>query len=1747
VINRNQAAVDTWTKHKGVKKKNKVIFQIYVVLILILTLTRLTEGQPSIPAKPTPSASMPKPQSTASVPKPTLPIPKPTVPGPKPTAPARKPVAPLPVPKATAKPVMKPSKKPSAQPSQRPSIKLFIPPFLLNNKPLPVYPFVNGVCNNQNANIRPPIPEIEQRRDAIKRVYLKYTPSGDYDAKQSYNYMVTSQPGGATYINRMVNLMYTEAALNGYNLTMIYYANAAARFVHNGTTYLYPNVKLSGAPQAFIGWLFLDMFARFHCLMEDDFKDQVRQMYQNWPYNAPYWKTANLSMLRSHIGYLAGILWPQMNFSATNTFPFSRFVSDVTYHARKHAYFPPWETFSDVYGYYNLFPSVSVAHFANETALASTADIGVQMALARYASVWQLGRLNAQCGRCESNDIHNFNQWGFRAELWTLYGDKDINMFLESPRQRNSLLWFSAAVNYELDSDILSIASQKKTGRVSLIGPGSYTFMSDSFLSKSYALYRCGTPALQYSYVPKQSTLPGIQWNGYDSSYNATRSNMYVGVFENCFLAVPCSQWNAYVQQWMLHKNTLLLVVDNKRNDSMYDVNKKPTAIIVAGSFPSSKQYPDQVYNFSCANVTCNGAYRLFYAYGNNSVLIAVTSNQPFYLQSKLVNITPVVSTIFNDRSWYTNLSAAIPEIDHFGAAGFAMEAADPNDYTGKTLHEKLRDFANKIVMKTSFEWKEPSSNIIRSQLTYTDLEGNILYKQFMDNENKRILTQHWLNQSALESVNGVVPPAFQYQNIHESPLVFQSYYQCSKGMNFAQYSFLNYMPCPFWIRPSTIAPWRELKNPLLTWTDSWARLEQLFGPICTCVLPPSAVPSRTPSVMPSVKPTKMPSLTPSKKPSTKPSKNPSAKPSSKPSRKPSKEPSTRPSSKPSMKPSKKPSVTPSKKPSTMPTVKPSVSPSTQPSTIPSIIPSERPSKKPFTIPSESPSNIPTKMPRKKPSSKPSSKPSKLPTKWPSKLPSRKPNHKQTLKPSMKPLAGPSKKPSHQPSEKPKKLPTNSSSLSLYVPPFVINTKPFPVYPFVIGVCNNQKANTRSLIPEVEQRRNATKRVYLKYTSTGEYDAKLTYTYMVTSQPGGAICMNRMVNLMYTEAALNGYNLTMIFYANAAARFVHDGASNKNANTKLSGPPQAYTGWLFIDMFLRFNCLMEDDFKDEIRKFYQVWPYNSPSWSYSNLPMLRSHIGYLAGILWPQMNFSASNMLPYSRFLSDVILIARKNAYEAPWETFSDSFGTWNLFPSVSVAHFSNDTSLALIADVGVQMALARYASVWQLGRLNSQCALCGTNDIHNYHQWGFRAELWTLFGDSDINLILEPDSEKNLLLGFSAAVNYHLDPVISAIASQKKDGRVSLVIPGQATLFFDSYLQKSYALYRNGIPAMQFGSIPSQSTFPGIQWNGYNSSYNASRSNIYAGVFTDCFLTTGCGQWNPYVQQWMLHKNTLLLVVDNKRNSTMYDLYKKPTAIIVTGSFPSSTQYVDQVFNFSCANVLCNGSYRLFYGYGNNSILIAVTSNQPFRLQPKLINVNAAVYTNIFNDRSWYTNLSTPIPEIQHFGAAAFAMEAANPVDYAGFTLQQKLQTFAATIISRTSFLWQEPSSNVTRARLTYKDLEGNIIYKQWMDEENKRDPTQHWLNQSALESVNAVVPTIFQYQNIHESPLVFQSYYKCTKGMNFAQYSYGLYMPCPFWIRPNVTSPWKELKNPQLTWYHTWTTLQYYYGPKCSCDLPP
>lgn len=154
----------------------------------------------------------------------------------------------------------------------------------------------------------------------------------------------------------------------------------------------------------------------------------------------------------------------------------------------------------------------------------------------------------------------------------------------------------------------------------------------------------------------------------------------------------------------------------------------------------------------------------------------------------------------------------------------------------------------------------------------------------------------------------------------------------------------------------------------------------------------------------------------------------------------------------------------------------------------------------------------------------------------------------------------------------------------------------------------------------------------------------------------------------------------------------------------------------------------------------------------------------------------------------------------------------------------------------------------------------------------------------------------------------------------------------------------------------------------------------------MYVGILEDCFLAADCGKRYGYVQQWMLPKNALLLVVDNK-------------CLIHPKSLQQQLlQEVSLIKTISWANVTCSWAYRVFYGYGNKSFLIAVTSNQPFRVQPKLININSAVHTHVLNDRQWYTNLSAAILEIKHFGAAGFAMEATSPDDYSRNSLIDKL-----------------------------------------------------------------------------------------------------------------------------------------------------
>jgi len=70
----------------------------------------------------------------------------------------------------------------------------------------------------------------------------------------------------------------------------------------------------------------------------------------------------------------------------------------------------------------------------------------------------------SQYAQCESNGIHNFHQWGFRAELWTLFVDKDLDLLCETLK---NAITFSGTLLQWITNYCNCIT--EKTGKVSPI------------------------------------------------------------------------------------------------------------------------------------------------------------------------------------------------------------------------------------------------------------------------------------------------------------------------------------------------------------------------------------------------------------------------------------------------------------------------------------------------------------------------------------------------------------------------------------------------------------------------------------------------------------------------------------------------------------------------------------------------------------------------------------------------------------------------------------------------------------------------------------------------------------------------------------------------------------------------------------------------------------------------------------------------------------------------------------------------------------------------------------------------------------------------------------------------------------------------------------------------------------------------------------------------------------------------------
>ncbi|KAJ3248445.1 hypothetical protein HDU78_000607 [Chytriomyces hyalinus] len=665
------------------------------------------------------------------------------------------------------------------------TVSLFTPTILATPTKLPSYPFPRGICGNQNPTKFGPSQEVEDRRTQIRKFSLSYKVDGTFDAKTSSE-LILSAPNP----NRYLYLMYLETALNGYNLEDIYYSNQAALKI------LARNTKNINAAMMFENWLFLDTYLRAECLVTPELTAAVLAYYQTIEFEAGNWRTSNLSILASVTRMLIGQLFPNGTF--TDNGGYIDGYSNVKGRAKALFYQQVAEFASQSYGVYDMFTFVTVAHFCKDLKLANLADLGIQVGMARYAGVWWSDRLAIQCQRCESNDYHNFNLWGFYSDLWVYFGDAQTNI-LSQPK-KNWLLTYSASVGYNIDPMISKISTLTGTRSVRIAGPAAYSFYTEAYITDSYAIYISNSLPTTHCFIPGQSTLPGVFWNGRGQTTLSTRSNFFLGVALEAGQTIS-QKWMGYVHEWVLHKNSYVLVIDNVLGRINTTETPYPVALV---SMPSTTEFPAGIMDASCATTLCGNAtlgqaYYLFYGYNDNAVLIAIASSQKFIVNNGY--------KMGNNRSFYANLTDD-------ETAGFAVECALPSDFPGTSLAEQFAAFKARVLSQAGFQFTDAVNDTSRAQVSYKTTSGDVLWKMFQYNGNIGTANpDDWMRIPPLESVNGEKSVDYLKWPIIDTPLVFQSNYP---GYWPEFYANANYPPCPVYYRPNTTAPWVAMESPNL-------------------------------------------------------------------------------------------------------------------------------------------------------------------------------------------------------------------------------------------------------------------------------------------------------------------------------------------------------------------------------------------------------------------------------------------------------------------------------------------------------------------------------------------------------------------------------------------------------------------------------------------------------------------------------------------------------------------------------------------------------------------------------------------------------------------------------------------------------------------------------------------------------------------------------------------------------------------
>jgi hypothetical protein len=520
-----------------------------------------------------------------------------------------------------------------------------------------------------------------------------------------------------------------------------------------------------------------------------------------------------------------------------------------------------------------------------------------------------------------------------------------------------------------------------------------------------------------------------------------------------------------------------------------------------------------------------------------------------------------------------------------------------------------------------------------------------------------------------------------------------------------------------------------------------------------------------------------------------------------------------------------------------------------------------------------------------------------------------------------------------------------------------------------------------------------------------------------------------LLDTVAAEPLKYGY---LTFYA-AQACFLKGkiDAGRAIANASLAALPRArvrqvemFNLWPALHCFLRWRQYIDPADEKILRDLLGGTTYYKDART-SNLSTLAKVIRYLGGAAWGEEAFT-----PAAAYRSHDPS-AEKSIYDhlaAVCRTGYGEYASWpyfkfNLMPILSLAELSPDPEMRHRALMAFEAGLAQCVSTWLKGVWGLATSR-SYPDMLSMDPWGSVATLWVYFGG-----MVTPRISAEAMM--PAVMEYGLDPLIENAAADRDKAYTAhshFWVPEQI-----SYINRSYVLFSEA----QFSARPrdfAQSYPYGVMWIEPDVKKNnflwltVPINDNKSGAANAISVSHPHGTL-ARAQSNIQHEDALLYVCDTTSATFKYALCYVPGGWL---KIMNDAEKTGRIFIHYC------------------SVLIAITSSQPFRWDPA-----SGIRAPAAKPREGDSEFRI---EGQRFAAA---IETALPEEFPGLNPEQRLKSFRQAIEQKTKLVLEEGSdfkaSYTTRTNVTiFRVFTGNaIIDGQPIDSETLPILQSPWINQ--------------------------------------------------------------------------------------------